>query len=85
MDAKLASVSPHILQEKEHYEVLGVKDVTVIKGATTTVCDPLVLGSLLRLTKCNKIVLSLASEQSLVEYQALLRGSRPPPTMAKPC
>lgn len=72
-------MSLHILQEKVHYEVLGVKDVIVNKKLTTKVCDPLVIGGLLKVTKCNKILLSLASVQSLVEYQSLFSGSWPPP------
>lgn len=43
------------------------------------VFDPLLLCSLLRLTKCNKILLSPASVQSLVEYLSLCSGSCPPP------
>lgn len=54
-------MSLHILQEKEHYEVLGVKDVIVIRKQTTKVFDPLVVGTQLKVTKCNKILLSLAS------------------------
>lgn len=64
--------------EKEHYEVLGVKDVIVIRKLTTKVCDPPLVGSLLKVTKCNKILLSPASVQSLVEYQPLFSGSCPP-------
>lgn len=69
----------HILQQKQHYEVLGVKDVIVIRKLTTKVCDPPLVGSLLKVTKCNKILLSPASVQSLVEYQSLFSSSCPPP------
>lgn len=79
INANSAGESLHILQQKEHYEVLGVKDVIVIRKPTTKVCDPLVVGSLLKVTKCNKILLSPASAPSLVEYQSLLSGSCPPP------
>lgn len=78
MNANSTAVWLHIPQEKEYYEVLGVKDVIEIRKLTTKVCDPLVVGSLLKVTKCNKILLSLASVQSLVEYQSLFGGSRPP-------
>lgn len=42
------------------------------------VCDPLLVSSLLKQTKCNKILLSPASVQSLVKYQSLFSGSCPP-------
>lgn len=43
------------------------------------VFHPLLLCSLLKRTRCNKILLSLASVQSLVEYLSLFSGSCPPP------
>lgn len=79
IDANSAGESLHIGQQKEHYEVSGVKDVIVIRKLTTKVCDPLVVGSLLKVTKCNKILLSPASVPSLVGYQSLFGGSCPPP------
>lgn len=79
VNANSAGESLHILQQKEHYEVLEVKNVIVIRKLTTKVCDPPLVGSLLKVTKCNKILLSPASAQSLVEYQPLFSGSCPPP------
>lgn len=79
INANSAGESLHIPQQKEHYGVLGVKDVIVIRKLTTKVCDPPLVGSLLKVTKCNKILLSPAWVQSLVEYQPLFRGSCPPP------
>lgn len=48
------------------------------------VCDPLLVRSLLKQAKCNKILLSPASVQSLVEYQSLFSGSWPPPPPPPP-